>query len=109
MQKMRTGYNQYSAPKSGNKIIKLWFDVENNASADRYINFYDFNCYADGSAAEAYYSVVDDISLTLSQGRKGSGAVYFEVPVDAQNIEVEYEINIWNNTKAVFVVDLSDD
>ncbi len=101
-----TGYNQYSAPKSGNMIIKLWFDVTNNASGDRYITLYDFNCYADGAAAEEYFYGDDDISLTLSQGRSGSGAVYFEVPVDAEKIEVEYEVNVWSDEKAIFLVEL---
>lgn len=102
-----TGYNQYAAPKSGNMIIKLWFDVKNNTSGDRYITSYDFNCYADGAAAEEYYYADDGISLTLSQGRSGSGAVYFEVPADADMIEVEYEVNIWSDKKAVFLVELS--
>lgn len=103
-----TGYNQYSAPKSGNMIIKLNFDIKNNSSSDKYLSTYDFNCYADGAAAEEYYYVDDGISLTLSAGRSGSGAVYFEVPEDAQNIEVEYEVNVWSDKKAVFVVELSD-
>lgn len=103
-----TGYDQYFAPESGNIIIKLCFNVKNNASGDRYITSYDFNCYADGSAAEEYYYTDDSISLTLSQGRSGDGAVYFEVPADAEKIEVEYEVNYWNDKKAVFVVELSD-
>ena len=102
-----TGYNQYSAPKSGNIIIKLCFDVKNNASGDRYLSSFDFNCYADGAAAEEYYYADDSISLTLSQGRSGTGAVYFEVPADSQMIEVEYEVNIWSDKKAVFLVELS--
>lgn len=100
------GYNQYSAPDSGNMIIKLWFEAKNTTSTDRYVSSFDFNCYADGVAAEEYYYGDDDISLTLSQGRSGSGAVYFEVPADAEKIEVEYEVNVWSDKKAIFLVEL---
>lgn len=99
-----TGYSQYSAPKSGNKIIRLSFSVENTGSSDRHISYFDFKCYADDAAAEAYYSVDDDLSATISSGRKASGCVYFEVPKDAQSIEVEYETDFWTGNKAIFVV-----
>lgn len=102
-----TGYNQYMEPKDGNIIIKLYFDAENESSVDRFISLYDFLCYADGSATDMYYSGADDLSLTLSKGRSGSGAVYFEVPADAEVVEVEYEVNIWTDRKAVFLVELA--
>lgn len=81
-----TGYSQYSAPKSGNKIVCLSFSVENVGSTDRHISYFDFECYADDAAAEAYYAVDDGLSATISAGRKASGNVYFEVPKDAQSI-----------------------
>ncbi len=101
-----TGYNQYSAPQKGNIVVKLSFDVSNTASTDRYISSYDFTCYADGNAAEAYIWTEDTLSLTLSSGRKGSGSVFFEVPSDAEKIEVEYEVNAWSDKKAIFIVEL---
>lgn len=99
-----TGYSQYSAPKSGNKIVCLSFSVENVGSTDRHISYFDFECYADDAAAEAYYAVDDGLSATLSAGRKTSGNVYFEVPKDAQSIEVEYGTDFWSGNKAIFVV-----
>lgn len=99
-----TGYSQYSAPKSGNKIVRLSFSVENIGSSDRYISYFDFKCYADDAAAETYYGGDDDLSATISSGRKASGCVYFEVPKDAQNIEVEYETDFWSGNKAIFAV-----
>ena len=93
-----------SAPKSGNKIVCLSFSVENVGSTDRHISYFDFECYADDAAAEAYYVVDDGLSATISAGRKASGNVYFEVPKDAQSIEVEYETDFWSGNKAIFVV-----
>ena len=82
----------------------LSFSVENVGSTDRHISYFDFECYADDAAAEAYYAVDDGLSATLSAGRKTSGNVYFEVPKDAQSIEVEYETDFWSGNKAIFVV-----
>ncbi len=41
---------------------------------------------------------------SLSSGRKISGYVYYEVPVNATSIEVEYETSFWTNKKAYFIV-----
>ncbi len=98
-----TGYNQYLGPKEGNKIIRLYFNVENKGQTDRMISTYEFNCYADDVAMDLYYED-DCISATLSAGRKADGAVYFEVPVDAEVIEVEYETDFWSDGKATFEV-----
>lgn len=99
-----TGYSQYTAPKSGNKIVRLSFSVENIGSSDRFISYMDFKCYADDVAAESYYFADDELSATISSGRKTTGCVYFEVPKDAQSIEVEYETDFWSGNKAIFVV-----
>ena len=40
---------------------------------------------------------------TLSAGREAEGAVYFEVPTDAESIELEYDINFWQSDKIIFV------
>ncbi len=98
------GYSQYAAPKSGNKIIRLSFYVENIGSSDRYISYMDFKCYADDVAAESYYYADDQLSATISSGRKTNGCVYFEVPKDAESIEVEYETDFWSGNKAIFTV-----
>ena len=99
------GYDSYFAPKSGNKIIRLKFEIKNNGGTDLFISSYDFNCYADDTAAEAYYMADDDLSATVSSGRSASGYVYFEVPKDAEYTEVEYETNFWTSKKAIFVVE----
>lgn len=97
--------NQYMQPQSGKEFYRLEFNVENPAESDLFISYFDFECYADGVAcSSAMVSADDALSATLSKGRKATGAVYFEVPKDAQSIEVEYEYSIWNNSKAIFVV-----
>ena len=96
----------YAPPAGGNKIIKLTFEIENISSSDRLVGSYDFKCYADDVAtSEYYYSVNDYLSTTtLSPGRKATGSIYFEVPKNANSIDVEYETNYWSGNKAIFVV-----
>lgn len=95
--------NQFLAPKDGNKFIKLTLEAENIGKSDAMISTFEFKCYADGMAMDSTYRE-DDLSATLSAGRKVKGGVYFEVPKDAASIEVEYETNFWSDKKAIFVV-----
>lgn len=102
-----TGYDQYSKPASGNMVIRIKIDVKNNSSSDYYISPYEFACYADNQPASEYWYADDELStVTLSSGRSASGYVYFEVPENAESIEIEYETNFWTDEKAVFVVEL---
>lgn len=98
------GYSQYFAPESGNKIIYIEITAKCISDSDAYITMYDFECYADDVSAEQYFGADDDISATLSSGRSATGRVYFEVPKDAENIEIEYETDFWDDQKAIFVV-----
>ena len=78
--------------------------MENTGDTEHFISTLDFDCYADDVAVQAYYGGEDDLSATLSPGRKASGSVYFEVPENAQSLEVEYTTDYWTGSKAIFVV-----
>lgn len=96
-------YNSFNAPKRGNDIIRVGFEIENKSSADLFYNPYDFDCYVDGVACEKYIWAEDLMqSGTLSSGRKASGYVYFEVPEDSKEAEIEYETNFWTSNKVIF-------
>lgn len=97
--------SEYFPAASGNKIIKLTFEIENISSTDQIVSVYDFKCYSDDVASSAYYYGDNGLSTTtLSAGRKATGNVYFEVPQNANSIDVEYETNYWSGNKAIFVV-----
>lgn len=86
---------QYFPAASGNKIIKLTFEIENISSTDQIVSIYDFKCYSDDVASSAYYYGDNGLSTTtLSSGRKATGNVYFEVPQNANSIDVEYKRTI---------------
>lgn len=99
-----TEENEFMQPADGMKYIFLQFAFENTStSSDTSISFYSFECYADGYAAEMYYGGDEDLSATLSAGRATTGYIYFEVPVDAEVIEIEYETNIFTEKKIKFI------
>lgn len=100
-----TGYNEYLGPKDGYKVVALKLEAENISSTDAYLSMFEFSCYADDVTMEEFlYGDELFSSDVISSGRKMSGYIYFEVPKDAENIEVEYETNYWSGKKAIFVV-----
>ena len=99
-----TSDNEFIQPKEGNKFIRLYFECKNNAKEDKYISTFEFKCYADDNSCDNGYYGDDDLSATISSGRSAKGSVYFEVPADAERIEVEYETSFWTDKKAIFVV-----
>ena len=78
------------------------FEFENIGSSDEVVSSFDFDCYADGLNCKGVYIRDDDLSATLSAGRKTKGTVTFEVPLDATVIEVEYLSNYWSSNRVVF-------
>ena len=99
------GYNKYAEVKNGCKVIKADFEFENVGSTDFLASAYDFDCYADGYDCEDFWSVDDSgFSSNLSSGKKTKGSVYYQVPIDASEISLEYETNMWSNNKVVFKV-----
>lgn len=100
-------YNQFSAPDDGYMYIRLYISAENTANTDRYLSFAEFDCYADGVKADSYIFADDMLSTdNVSSGRKLEGYIYFTVPADAEEIEVEYETSFWTDKKAIMKVEL---
>lgn len=100
-----TAYNEYSAPASGNKVIRAEFEFKNISDSDCSLS--GFQCYADGAKCNEFYSADDYASPTLetiSPNRTLKSVVYFEVPENAENIEMEMETNYWTDDKIIFSV-----
>lgn len=104
-----TSDNEFMQPKAGNKYIFLKFAFINTGKTDTSISFYSFEAYADGYHADMFYGGDDDLSATLSAGRATTGLIYFEVPADAQEIEVEYTPNVFLDRKIKFVYEGNQD
>lgn len=100
-----TNSNDFLQPKDGYVYWEFKFKFENISNTDQTVStMMDWECYADNSKADQTW-IVDDNGLDgkLSAGREAEGAVYFEVPKDAENIELEYDINFWQSDKIIFV------
>lgn len=100
-----TDYSKYATINDGYKIICATFEFENISSSNQLASSYRFNCYADGYDCDNFYSVDDStFSASLSTGKKAKGSVYFQVPVDADEVVIEYQSNILSNKTAKFIV-----
>ncbi|MDO5340265.1 MAG: DUF4352 domain-containing protein [Eubacteriales bacterium] len=95
-------YGWYT-PSDGMKYVKADVTFENTGDRDIYVSIYDFDCYADNVNCEQKYmmSATDFVADNISSGRQVSFSVIFEVPVDAESIELEYTANIWSSEKVI--------
>ncbi len=96
--------NMFVQPKEGYQFISILLEFENLGNSDRTISSFSFNCYADGAACETTYIRDDNLSATISAGRKAKGSVTFEIPESAEIIEAEFNNNIWTSEKVVFTI-----
>lgn len=94
--------NQFIQPKEGYHFMTCKFEFENISDSDQTVSEISFDCFADGIDCDAAYFRDDAINATLSAGRKAVGTVTFEVPDDAQTVEVEYVNDFWTSGRVVF-------
>jgi len=98
--------NEFMQPKEGEKYIFLELAFKNiSENKNIHVSFSNFNCYSDDFAAESYLGSEDTISSTISPGRVTSGYVYFSVPEDVKEIEIEYTPNVFLDDKVFFAFD----
>lgn len=96
--------NEFMQPEEGFTYWRTEFEIENISDTDQAISsMMSWECYADDYSMEQSWVGDDVIDATLSPGKKVKGAMYFVVPVDAEEIIVEFETNFWSETKVVFV------
>ncbi len=100
-----TEENEFMQPAEGNKLVFIKLAFENQGDSDKSVSFYSFEGYADGYNVDMHYTTDEDLSATLSPGRSTDGILIFEVPADAQEIEVEYETNFITEEKIKFIYD----
>lgn len=97
--------NQFLQPKDGHVYYRMEFEFENVSDSDQTVSsMLNWNCYADGYAVDQTWIGDDGLDATLSAGKKVKGAIYYEVPVEAAEITLEYDVNYFSNDKIVFIV-----
>ena len=96
--------NQFIQPETGNKFVYFELEFENISNTDEHISsLIGFNCYADDNSCNQNFLTENDLSASLSPGRKTKGMICFEVPQNAQTIELEYEENYFKSDKIIFL------
>ncbi len=93
--------NIYLQPKEGMKYIFLKFSFTNEGKSDESVSVYSFDAYADGYACEAYFGGEDMLSGSISSGRTITGCIYFSVPTDAKEVEIEYKVYSLFSSKTI--------
>jgi len=98
-----TSNNQFIQPEEGKMYVRAHITIKNESGADKFTGGFDFDCYADGVKCDSSIYGDDTLtSATISDGRSIKGYVYYEVPKDAKEIELEYEVSFWSGKKAIF-------
>lgn len=97
--------NEFLQPKEGYEYRSFEFKFENTSDSDQVVSsLMDWECYADNSKVDqAWIGDDNGLDATLSSGRTTQGTVYYEVPVNAEKIELEYDINYWQSDKIIFI------
>lgn len=98
-----TDYDDYAYIDDGYKVLKADFKFDNIGSSYEYLTSYDFDCYADGELCDTFYYVDDYyFSESLEPGDSADVSVYFEIPQNTNEIEIEYDSNSYDDKTIVF-------
>ena len=103
-----TSDNMFMQPAEGKRYIRFVIHVENQSKSDISVTTYDFSCYADGYKCDSHYES-DDLSASLSAGRTADGALYYEVPENSKEIEVEYAYELFGSKVIKFIFEGNKD
>lgn len=99
-------YYDYASIEDGYKVIKADFEFENLKDYTTYVYDSDFRCYADQFLCDDFIYVEDSyFSEAIDSGRKAAASVYYEVPEDADTIEIEFQPSTWYTSKVIFTID----
>lgn len=97
--------NQFMQPESGNKYIFAEFSIENTGESELSTGSFLFDCYADNTECKQPIISGEDMltSITsISSGKNTKGKIFFEVPNNAEKIQLEYKINALTDEKIYF-------
>lgn len=101
-----TDYPSYAIVDDDCTVLKADFEFENMDEYDNTVSHSYFECFADKFSCDEFGYMEDSYFYeTIEPGRKAIGSVYFEIPKDADNIEIEYEPYSLFEQKVVFNID----
>ena len=99
----------FNKPSDGNKFVLAVFEIENKS--DEQFNFSSIMCseaYYDGYSVDT--SLLAGLGATESSldgdcapGKKLRGYLAYELPADYKELEIQLQLDIWDDEKIVFV------
>lgn len=98
-------YSRYATVTDGHKVISAGFRFENISDRDQMLS--SFQCYADNALCDSFYYVddyKDPVLETIGPGRTFDAVIFFEVPEDAVEIDLEYGSSLYGGDKLFFIV-----
>ena len=99
-------YYSFASVEDGCKILKANFEFENFGDYTEHVSSSDFECYADKFSCDRFSSVENGyFSESIAVGKKAAGSIYFEVPSDSKDIEIEFDDNAYSDGKIIFNID----
>lgn len=85
-------YYSFANVDDDSKILKADFEFKNSGEYNEYISYSDFDCFADKFTCDDFLSVEDAyFYATVKPNETITGSVYFEIPDDADNIEIVFD------------------
>lgn len=82
----------FSEPKEGYMLWRFEFEIKNISEESQSVSdMLGWECYADNVVVDQKFLSNENLSGIFSSGRTIKGAVFFEVPIDSKNIELEYD------------------
>lgn len=98
-----TDFSEFAYVPENTKILKADFEFENTGDYTNAISSSYFRCYADQFSCDSFYYLTEDFYETIEPSRKSAISVYYEIPEDAELIEIEYNPTLASE-KIVFSV-----
>ena len=96
-----SAYDEFYDPNEGCGVYGVYVTVTNNGNSEEYVYSGDFKLYANNMACSEYIWKDELPGSNLSPGRAVSGWLYFNVPLNATSIELEYVYD-YRGSKVVF-------
>lgn len=96
---------EYYDAYDGYMYVRVLVMIENSNSEEKYGGSWDFDCYSgDIECHEEYYG--ENMLGTYEEipsGQKIEGYIYYQVPENAKELQLDYETDLFTEEKAVFL------
>lgn len=87
----------------GYKVLKMDFEIENKGTVNILFTEKDFKCYSNADECQNFF-ISNDNFYDIKPGVKETVSYYYEIPIDSNDIKVEYDIGDISKENVMFVI-----